>query len=484
MNSNSNLKHQVVHSLKWVAIGKIATQLIKWMMTFWVIRLLAPEDYGVVVMADVIFGFLTLLTGALFAPSIIQAKELSQKMLQQIFGMTLIVHTAIFTLQMLFADSIGAFYQSENVASILKVNAWCFLILAFQVIPSAILTRNMEFKKVSVISAISNIAAAVTTFVLAFSGYGFWSIIVGEIVLISLSTLMILFVQPLNFMPEFKLSEVKKYLRFGSLLTLHSIIFYIFLGMDVTIAGRMMSATEVGFFAVGLQFALMPQKKILPLLKQVAFPAFSKIQHQPERIINYIIKAQKLSFLITIPIFWGLASVVDIVIPIVIGDKWSEAILPTTLILIIMPLRFSEELFGPALKSQKKAKHLLGNVSVLLVILTIAILLFVDLGAVGLALAWLTGFPIAYFIVVIRNCKTFNINLGSFLQILFRPIFSGVLMLICIFAIKQWNNSVELLTLFIQIIVGATVFGLSTWLIDKNSLKEVRALMKKKATNE
>ena len=482
MTDSKQLKQQVMHSLKWVALGKVATQLIRWLMTFWVIRLLMPEDYGVVAMADAIFGFLTLIIGGLFTPAIIQAKELTEKILKQIFGAVLLVHSVVFLTQLLTADFIGDFYQSENVANILKLNAWCFLLLALQIIPSAVLARKMEFKKISIISAIANISAAITTFTLAILGYGFWSLIIGEIVAISLQTLMVLFISPIKFLPEFNISEVKPFIKFGSLLTVHSIIFYIFLHLDVTIAGRILTASEVGLFAIGLQFALMPQKKILPLLKQVAFPAFSKIQDQPERIKSYIIKAQKLSLIVTIPIFWGLASVVDLVIPIVIGDKWSGAIIPTMIMLFIMPLRFSEELFNPAIKSQQKAGHLLTNAFIMLALLLASILLFVDQGAVGLALAWAFGFPLAYLIVVSRNCRLFNIKMMSLFRHFITPLISGVLMIFVVFALKYWLLEVSLLNLMIQILLGGLVFSAALWLIDQSSINEIKQLVKSKRT--
>ena len=74
MSEPSNIKQQVLHSLKWVALGKVFTQIIRWAMTFWVIRLLLPEDYGVVAMADIVSGLLALLIGGIFTPAIIQTE--------------------------------------------------------------------------------------------------------------------------------------------------------------------------------------------------------------------------------------------------------------------------------------------------------------------------------------------------------------------------------------------------------------------------
>jgi O-antigen/teichoic acid export membrane protein len=482
MTDTQDLKNQVLHSLKWVALGKVATQVVRWAMTFWVIRMLVPEDYGVVAMADIVFGFLPLLIGPLFTPALIQAKNLSEKALKQTFGMIIILYSAIFFLQIGFADAIGAFYQSENVASILKVNAWAYLVIALKVIPSALLARSMDFKRISIISAIANITAALTTLALAYLGYGFWALIIGEMTSLILRTILILVIKPITFLPEFKISEVTPHMRFGGILTLHSIIFYVFLHMDIAIAGQFMSAAEVGLYAIGLQFALMPQKKMLPLLKEVAFPAFSKIQDQPKRINAYIVKSQKLSLLVTIPIFWGLGVTVDQIIPIVIGEKWSGAIIPTMIILFVMPLRFSEELFNPALKSLRKVKHLLVNVLIMMVIILICLLYFMDMGATGLALAWGVGFPLSYLIIATRNCRSFKIPVTDILKSFRSPFIAGILMVVSVYLSKEWLSAVVIPNLLGQIAIGAVTFAASIWLLDKKSLVEMSAMLRNKRT--
>lgn len=124
--TQDNLKQQVLHSIKWVALGKAATQLIRWIITFWVIRLLTPEDYGEVAMADVLFGFFTLMLGSFITPSIIQAKELSTHTLKKLFGAIILVYCTFFIVQLSLADAVGRYYQSSNVADILSLNAWCF----------------------------------------------------------------------------------------------------------------------------------------------------------------------------------------------------------------------------------------------------------------------------------------------------------------------------------------------------------------------
>ncbi len=158
-------------------------------------------------------------------------------------------------------------------------------------------------------------------------------------------------IKPVFLVPRFDFSAIKSSLMFGSLLSFHAMLMYVFLHLDVALAGVYLSAAEIGLFAMALMLATMPLKKILPMLNQVAFPAFSKIQHDTGLVRHYVLKAQRLSLVITIPIFWGLASIVDLAVPLILGEKWVKAIAPAAIIFVIMPLRFSYELYNPALKS-------------------------------------------------------------------------------------------------------------------------------------
>ncbi|WP_137673921.1 oligosaccharide flippase family protein [Agarivorans sp. Toyoura001] len=480
MTHNTNLKSQVLSSLKWVAMGKIVTQLLRWAMTFWVIRLLSPDDYGLVAMSDVLFGFLNLLLASLFTSSIIQEKNLTKQSLKQLFGAIILSHIGFFALQYSLADVAGSYYQSEVVSKILKVNAWCFIILALEVIPAALLAKNMEFKRVSIIAAVANIVAAVSTLAMAFMGYGFWALVIGEIIFIGLRASLTFAAKPINFLPSFKISDITPMLKFGGMLSIQAVCYYVFMHMDVAIAGRIMTPTEVGLYAIGLQVALMPQKKIMPLLRQVAFPAFSQIQDQPQLISSYVLKAQRLCISLTLPIFWGLASVTDLVIPLLLGEKWIGAIIPTTIILMIMPLRFSEELFTPALKSLKKVNHTLINISFMLVIMFISIIVAANHGAIGLALAWLGGFPLAYLIVAWRNSRIFATPLSRFLKLLVAPMISGACMFAVVFVSKSMLDTSVLLKLTIQIgLGGITYLGLML-LLDRASIEEIATMLKKK----
>ncbi|WP_427978832.1 oligosaccharide flippase family protein [Agarivorans sp.] len=480
MPKQAPLKNQVLSSLKWVAMGKIVTQMLRWAMTFWVIRILSPDDYGVVAMSAVLFGFFNIVLSSLFTSSIIQQKDLSESALKQIFGAILLSHAAFFLIQYGVADPVAAYYQSSTVSEVLKVNAWCFVFLAFEVIPAALLAKNMEFKQVSLIAATSNITAAVATLVMAYSDFGLWSLVYGELINIVLRCVLTFITKPTLFLPSFRVHQIHGMLRFGGLLSILSMLFYVFTNMDVAIGGKIMTPTEIGLYAIGLQVALTPQKKIMPLLRQVAFPAYAQIQDQSTLISKYVLKVQRLCIGFTLPIFWGLASVIDVVIPLLLGEKWQGAIIPTAIMLIIMPLRFSEELFGPALKSLRRVKHMLINLCIMIFIMFISIHIGARFGATGLAFAWLSGYPLGYVIVAWRNSRILNTPFNLLIKCFIPPMLAGAGMLAMVYLIKLISLQSLALNLIVQIAVGGLSYLMLINMLDKNSVKEAVALVRNK----
>ncbi|MEH8021003.1 oligosaccharide flippase family protein [Rheinheimera metallidurans] len=474
MTENNALKTKVLHSLKWVALGRATTQTLRWILTFWVIRILTPEDYGIVAIADILFSLLMTIASTIAISPLIQARNLEQKAISSYFGITLCIYSLLFCGQYLLADTIANLYNNAFVADVLKVNAWCFLLLALETVPTALLRRAMAFKKLALISAVSNIVAAISTLLLAIYGYGFWALVYGEIIAIALRVAMVLIYHPAPCLPTFRIKDSLPLIRFGGLMSVFTLIWYVFIHLDVTIGGLLLTTAEIGIFTVALNFALMPQKKILPLIKEISFPAFSQLQDQPEKITHFIVKAQRLGLIFTLPIFWGLASVCDYLLPSIIGVKWSAAILPTTLVLILMPLRFSEELFQPAAKALGYIKYLIINTLYMAAFVSVALFALSKFGATGLALAWLVGFPLAYAIVLYRYSKLFNFSMLIFLKSISKIMFCGVIMVAIVWSLKLYLTEVNVTNLLLLIAAGTLSYALGLLLLERRTIRELQ----------
>ncbi|NQZ22426.1 MAG: oligosaccharide flippase family protein [Colwellia sp.] len=475
-----SLKATFGNAVKWIAIGNMSSQIMRWVVTFWVIRILTPEDYGTVAIAGLLEGLLFILSQQGLISPLIQKKNISLAEKKEYFGTIITTHLIFFAILQVAAQPIATIYGNPIIEDVIKISSISFIILIFDVLPTAKLTKAMDFKTLSVIAFLSNTFAALTTLILALKGFGVWSIIYGQVSKDLFSTILKNFAIFTIIPPSFGFQKSKGLLKFGVLMSLNSLVAYIVLSIDVAIGGIQLTTTELGIYAVALQVSLIPLKKIGPMIKQAIFPLISSIQDDLNRVINISIKLQRISMIIMFPIFWGISATADLFVPLILGDKWLSAILPIQIITLVIPLRFSAEVYSACIKGLGLGKLMLKNSLINLTVMLPSIIIGMNFGASGLATAWLAGYSIAYIIVLNRYKVALKSSFSDLVSPLKVPLIacSGMyaIVILCKFALIDFN---ALFTLLVVIITASIYYSLAIFLFDKPAINEIKSLKKK-----
>ncbi|HNC41314.1 MAG TPA: oligosaccharide flippase family protein, partial [Nitrosomonas sp.] len=149
------IREQAIAGIKWTAGGKLAAQAITWGITLIVMRLLHPEDYGLLAIASVFLAFMMMLSEAGLAPALVQKQELSKIALQQVFAIIIVINLALLALLNLLAPIIANFFNDERLILILNVMSLQFLTVIAITIPQVLLYRELKFKYLSIIDFIA-----------------------------------------------------------------------------------------------------------------------------------------------------------------------------------------------------------------------------------------------------------------------------------------------------------------------------------------
>ena len=78
--ASSAFRQTALSGARWTAAAKIGLQLFTWPVTIIVIRLLEPGDYGLLAMAMVTIGFVTLFSEMGLGIALVQARTLDDAM--------------------------------------------------------------------------------------------------------------------------------------------------------------------------------------------------------------------------------------------------------------------------------------------------------------------------------------------------------------------------------------------------------------------
>ena len=473
------LKQQVMKSLAWLGGLKYSGQIITWCITVYVIRLLNPSDYGLMAMAQVCIGFLTMVSELGFGAAIVQRKKIDEHELKNIFGFVLLTNTGLAIVLLAVSPLLAEYFSEPRLVPIFKVLSVNFILLSLYLIPQAMLLRNMNFRSKSIVDLIASLFSATTVLILALYGYGVWALVWGTITIHLVSVFGYNIFSHTFILPSFSFKGMKKFFYFGGFITGSRILWYFYSQADIFIGGRFLSSNFLGIYSVALLLSSIPLEKFLPIINQVAFPAYSHIQSDLRLVSSHFLKSIRIASLFIFPICWGMLSVAPEAIYVVLGNKWHGVILPLQLLCIIMPFRALNALLAPMLFGIGRPDVNFVNVAIASVLMPLAFLIGVKWGVNGICLSWVFGFAAVFLIMSKRSLNILGLSLVDFFSNIRIPFMAALVMLIVVFAFKYQvaNSLAPLSTIFLLILVGSVSYIFSVFIINRNAWSEVWLLL-------
>lgn len=482
-----DLKSSVISGLKWSSSAKLGTQIISWAITIYVMRILTPEDYGLLAMAAVFVSLCLLLNEMGLSSALIQIKTINERILRQAFGLVILLNGFLLVILLSVSGLIANLYNEPRLTEIIPVLALQFPIMMFFAIPSSMLQREMNFKAISIVAIYSEVAGGLCTLFLAWTGYGIWSLVIGSLARALVQSIVINIYYPFLKLPNFNFRGFAEAAKYGGYISLQRVLWYLYSQADVFIVGKALGTTVLGYYSVALHISSLPLQKFGMIFNQVGLPAYSKIQGNLSLVSQYALKVVRLIGIIAIPLFWGISSVAPEIIIVILGDKWLLAIVPIQLLSLIVPLKALSNTIMPAVNGTGHPEVNARNMAVACVIMPVVFLIGIKWGLLGVSLGWVVGYTV-WFAYMFNNIKSIlGLSWSGFWKALNRPIISGVLMCLSIYLLRKYlpqeiNESA--LSLAILVATGAIIYCSSMLIIGKELVGEVRDLMTKKAPTQ
>src|SRR3712207_4980545 len=139
------LDRALLSGVAWTAGVKWGTQILSWASTLVIARLLTPSDFGLFGMAMVFQAFLGSIYDLGLSAAVIQRRDLTQSQLAQLGGVTVGSRFAFALLTAAAAGPSAAFYREPAVQWILLVLAGASFVNMLQIMPRAVLARELQF---------------------------------------------------------------------------------------------------------------------------------------------------------------------------------------------------------------------------------------------------------------------------------------------------------------------------------------------------
>ncbi len=477
------LKHRpartMVHAVGWMALATWSSQVVTWVSTIVVARLLTAADYGLYGMANVFFGLLITISEFGLGSAVIALPNLTREQLAQLNTVAVLSGIALFGVSSLAAFPIAVFFRADQLPAVIIALSLAFVITSFKVVPDALLQREFHFRLVAKIEGYQALATALGTLGAALLGAAYWSFVIGALTGRSLGTLIALGLRRHPFAWP-KWSELRYSLTFSWYIVVTRVAWYIYSNADFLVAGRVLGQTALGSYNIAWTLARLPIQRITNLVSRVLPSYFSKAQADDATLRHYLLKITEVVLLITLPLSIGVVLLGDELVAVVLGPKWMNAVLPLRILALFVPLRSITIQFAPLLNVRGETRYLMWSNIAAAVYFPAAFYLGSHWGAAGIAAVW----PLLYSgwvaPVYRRVFRQVPIGWRTYLAAL-RPavIASGFMtasVLILKFGLPALDN--QAMHLAMEVLGGGTAYFLALMVMNRGRLRQLYALLR------
>jgi O-antigen/teichoic acid export membrane protein len=334
----STLTTQVIRGGTFTLGATVVSRLLGIAGMIYLVRTLTPEDFGLFTMAFAGISSFEILSGLGTGHAIVQSRSDPKDLGVAGLSISSVVGLLMFALLVQFADQFASFFGAEQVSTIVVYLAPLVLARSVAIVPAAFLQKNMWFGKRAVVTVMGELLNTVVSVLAAASGLGFWSLVYGSLAR-ALTNALLSWVlsNPKDWfrpaIPQWR--TVRSLLSFGSQSTVFGLLTFVTHMWHNLLLGRALGATAVGYYSRAFAFSTMPLERGVQPLAGTLFPAYSKLQNNPERLKDGYLRSIQVLSLITLPVLLGLCAVSEEFVYVVLGAAWAPMI--TTLqVLTIM----------------------------------------------------------------------------------------------------------------------------------------------------
>lgn len=331
----SNLKQKSIDAIIWNLIEKYGIQIIKLIIGVILARLLTPADYGLIGLITVFFALARVFINSGFGAAYIQKKDADQIDASTIFFFNLIVSFLLYCLLWISAPLIAMFYGETQLINLVRVSAIILIINSFSMMQIAKLTKEVNFKKKTIISLISTLISGTAGIIAALLNYGVWSLVLQQIIkaLVNAMGLWLFYKWRPNLI--FKMTSLKTLFSFSSWILLSSILRTVFDNIYILTIGKYFPIAQLGFYSKAKGYQGIISKQPSNAINIVSFPIFSKLQNDKVALKNSMRKFMVQTLFFIAPISITVIVIANPLIFVILTKKWMPMVPYLQLLLII-----------------------------------------------------------------------------------------------------------------------------------------------------
>jgi teichuronic acid exporter len=448
-------------------------------------RLLNPYDYGLMGMAGLYLNLAGYLSQAGIGDAIVALRDLTDRQIAELNSIAVVLGVALVGISCAIAFPIARFFSAPALLAVIAVSSSTCFFNAFQVVPRALLQKELQFKLIAGIETARTIVQIVTTIIFATLHFGYWSLVAGFVAAsIIVTALTLLFRSNPFAVPDIAL--LKRELAFSRRILISRVAWYSYENADFAVAGRVLGEIPLGNYTIAWNISSAPLEKVANLVTGVTPAYFAALQSQKAELRRYLLKLTEILSLVALPASIGLALVAENLVPVFLGPKWIGAIGPLRILAFFVSFRSFATFLPNLLTAIGDAKFVMRATIFAALAMPVAFYVGSRWGTVGIACGWLVAYPMVISPVYYRVFKLTELSPKEYWNVIYPALISTLIMAAAVMSGRfvLANRLSDLHTLSVLMVTGVVAYSATLFVCFRGRVGGLLAGIKRKLLGE
>lgn len=473
----SSMRDKATDSMVFSFLEHFGTQLISFIVSIVLARILMPEEYGVVAIVIAFINITGVLVTYGFGNSLIQKKDVDVLDYSTVFWLNIALALGFYLLMFLFAPLLASYYNKPILSPLMRLLGLRLPFTAVNSVQNAYIAKSLQFRKRFLVGITANIFSGIVGIVSAFCGLRAYALVVQSLVSVILTCILLLPATRKNYRFMFSMARAKTLFAYGWKILLSGLVDKVYDEIRSLVIAKKYTSEDLAFYDKGKSFASLVANNINESVVTVIFPVMSIYQDDIGALKKAARNAMRNVSYILYPAMLGLAVVAKPLINLLLTDKWEFAA-------IYMQVFCIAFLFKPLKSINQSTYKAVGNSGYVLWLnlaekgIGIAFLLAaMHYGVIWIAIA----VAVSYFIAALMNMLPTQKLIGYTVFEQFADVLPACLLSLIMAAAAYVVGLLQLhpvLRLTLQAVTGAAVYIAASAVFKASSFNQILSYLK------
>ena len=175
----------------WRFAERCGAQLVTFIVSIVLARILMPEDYGTVALVTVFTTIMQVFVDSGLSTALIQKKDADDLDFSSVFYFNFVMCIILYLIMFFAAPVIASFYEMPELTPIVRVISITLVISGVKGVQQSYVSRNMLFKRFFYATLGGTIFSAFLGIAMAYAGFGVWAIVAQQLSNTTIDTLIL-----------------------------------------------------------------------------------------------------------------------------------------------------------------------------------------------------------------------------------------------------------------------------------------------------